>query len=655
MQEDDSPSPPARARPGPVWARHLRREVQFLLDLGSLTAAFALAYLLRFDFRLPADFAGRALVQLPLVVLIQFVTVFLLGTYNFVWRYIGLAEVKTFLRGAVYSAAPLLLLRFGLPDSFEVWRIPVSVILMDTALAFGGLLSLRVLRRSLYERYERIRRTSESSGERRVRVLLAGAGRAGQLAAREVLGRGDLNLDPVGFVDDDAQKLGSVIQGLKVLGDMEAIPRLAAERRIDRVVITIAGVDADTVRRILDLSERAGVRVQIIPGLYEILQGRVSISRFRDVDIQDLLGREPVRLDEEVVRRFLTGKCALVTGAGGSIGSELARQVARYHPGRLLLVERAEGALFNIHRELAESWPQLAISPLVADVGDPHRMRRIFGTYRPDVVFHAAAHKHVPMMEENTAEAVRNNVLATATLSRIAGENGSAAFVLISTDKAVHPASVMGASKRLAELVIQEQDRRFERTRFLGVRFGNVLGSAGSVVPIFREQIRRGGPVTVTHPEARRYFMTVSEAAQLVLEAGAIGGGGEILILDMGEPVRILDLARDMISLSGYKPYEEISIVFTGLRPGEKLHEQLQLDEERVDRTRHPKIFVGKLRSLDPAELDRCLDRFSELVQAGAEMEIRRLLAEVIPEAEVAIDGEVGEDPALGSSPGLVH
>jgi len=557
------------------------------------------------------------------------------GGYRFVWRYVGLPELQTFVRAALYSAVPLLFMRFALPDALRLWRIPIGVILMDTMFAFGGLLGLRILRRVLYEKYERQRRRSAAGDTRPKRVLLAGAGRAGVLAVREIQGRGDLDLLPLGFVDDDPRKEGSVIQGLEVLGPLADIPRLASELEIDRVVITIAEAGADAVRRIFGLCDRVGLRVQIIPGLYEILDGRVSISRFRDVQIEDLLGREPVRLDEDVVRRFVSGRCAMVTGAGGSIGAELARQLARFGPRRLLLVERAEGALFPIERELRELWPQLEIHPLIADVGDPHRMRSILEAHAPHVAFHAAAHKHVTMMEGNPTEAIRNNVLATESLGKLAGEHRLEAFVLISTDKAVEPTSIMGASKRAAELVIQDLDARFERTRFVAVRFGNVLGSTGSVVPIFRQQIRRGGPVTVTHPEARRYFMTISEAAQLVLEAGAIGRGGEIMILDMGEPIRILELAKDMITLSGYKPYEEIPIEFTGLRPGEKLFEQLELSGEGVDRTRHPKIFVGRLEAYPADRIERMLADFSDVVREGRSDTVRAVLQELIPEANL--------------------
>ncbi|MCP4202440.1 MAG: polysaccharide biosynthesis protein [bacterium] len=616
--------------------RYLRREVQYALDLTVLAVSFALAYLLRFDFEVPQEYVRPALIQLPLVVLVQFGAMIALGIYSFVWRYVGMSEVKTFLRAAFYSSLPLLLLRLGLPDSLDLLRVPRSIILTDVVLAYGGLLALRVLRRALFEQTERIRRETESEGRRRKPVLLVGAGRAGLMAVREIRGRGDAELELIGFADDAAEKQGSLIGGLKVLGTTHDIARLVEEYNVEQVVITMADVAAATIRRIVESCDRTGIPVRIIPSYYEILDGRVSIARFREVQIEDLLGRDPVRLDEARIGALLTGKSVLLTGSGGSIGSELALQIARFDPQRLILVERAEGALFEIDREVRELWPQLEVHAFVADTGDADRIRAIMDRTRPHAVFHAAAHKHVPLMEFQASEAIKNNVFSTQVLAEAAARSGVEVFVLISTDKAVKPSSIMGASKRLAELIVQDLDREYPNTRFLAVRFGNVLGSAGSVVPVFRRQIERGGPVTVTHPDARRYFMTPAEAAQLVLEAGAIGDGGAILILDMGESVRILDLARDMIALSGFKPDTEIPIVFTGLRPGEKLNEELELSGEAIDRTSHPKVFIGKLEAYPHAPLEQILESFRELVRRADDDAIRILLTELLPEAALS-------------------
>ena len=619
-----------------AWSVLLNRPTQFVLDLAVLATAFVLAYLLRFDFVLQDPQIHLIFAQLPLVLLVQFGGLFLAQVYSFVWRYVGLAEITAFLKAGVGSSLVLLALRLVLPESMQQWRVPISIILMTTVLGIGGVLTLRVIRRIVYERYEKDRRAKAgANGDgRKQAVLLVGAGQAGVLSAKEIMTRGDMNLEIRGFVDDDLSKQGSLIQGVRVIGTTRDLPRLVPELDIDHVVITIAQASRTDIRRIVAICESIPVRAQIIPGLYQILSGSVEISAIHDVEIEDLLGRDPVIMDEGLLQRFLAGKTVMVTGAGGSIGAELARQVARFGVGTLLLVERAEFALFDVDRELRGAWPELAIVPLVADVCDRELMRGLIERYKPSVVLHAAAHKHVPMMESNPTEAVKNNILATRTLGDVAGEAGVEAFIQISTDKAVRPTSVMGASKRVAELVVQDLNPRYA-TRFVSVRFGNVLGSAGSVIPLFREQILRGGPVTVTHPDMVRYFMTIPEAAQLVLEAGAMGEGGEIFVLDMGEPVRIFDMAKDMITLFGLKPFDDIDIVFTGMRPGEKLFEELNTEGENITKTRHPKIFIGTINTYDDRVVVAALKRFEGLAILGRERELRRYFNEFLPEARV--------------------
>lgn len=610
------------------------KPTQYALDFIVLASAFWLSYLLRFEFSIPQSQIRDALAQFPFVLVIQFATLSLAGVYSFVWRYVGMAEVRAFLIAAFLAFLPMLTFRLGLPENLQQLRLPLSVILFDTILAFGGVLGLRVVRRAWHEWSLKNGESSHPSSEATRKVLLIGAGRAGIIAAREIQSVGNSDLQIAGFVDDDASKRGTVIQGIRVLGTTDDLRELVRRHGIDHVVISMAKATRKDFRRILDICEAIPIKVRVIPGLYEILQGRVKVSRIRDLQIEDLLGREPVTLDVNDMEQFLVGKTVMVTGAGGSIGSELARQVARFKPANLLLVERAEWALFEIDRELSGNYSELCQMALVADVSDRVRMRSIFATYRPDVVLHAAAHKHVPMMEHNSTEAVKNNILATQSLGELAGEFGVDVFVLISTDKAVRPSSVMGASKRVAELVIQDLDRKYE-TRYVAVRFGNVIGSAGSVIPIFRKQILAGGPVTVTHPEMTRYFMTIPEAAQLVLQAGAMGEGGEIFILDMGEPVRILDLAKEAVTLSGLRPFEDIDIVFTGMRPGEKLFEELEITEEQMSKTRHPKIFIGKIAAYPEEQMHHATERLRMLSLGGKDREIRRYLSQFLPEARL--------------------
>jgi FlaA1/EpsC-like NDP-sugar epimerase len=624
----------------------LTRGLQFALDLAILVSAFSLAYLLRFEFAVPGKELRNAVQQLPYVVLVQASALALAGVYSFIWRYVGMGEVKAFVYAALWSGLTLAVLRFSIPDRLTGWRVPLSVILMGTVLAFGGVLGLRVLRRYLYELAQRRERGAQSVGQR-VPTLLIGAGRAGVLAVREIVNRGDMNLDVKGFVDDDPEKQGAVIHGIRILGTTEELPRLVRDHGIQQVVITIAQISRPQILHLIGLCRKIQVDVRIIPGLYEVLQGKVQVTRIRSVQIEDLLGREPVYLDEAELGQFLAAKRVMVTGAGGSIGSELARQIARFQPSKILLVERAEFALFDIDGELRRSRPEVQVVPLVADVCDESRMRSIFAEHAPQVIVHAAAHKHVPMMESNPGEAIKNNILATRLLGELAGEHGVEAFVLISTDKAVRPTSIMGATKRIAELAVQDLGGRYA-TRYVAVRFGNVIGSAGSVVPIFREQIRRGGPVTVTHPEMRRYFMTIPEAAQLVLQAGAMGQGGEIFILDMGPPVRILDLAEEMITLTGLRPYVDMEISFTGLRPGEKLFEELELTGEHISKTRHPKILIGRLNAYPPEEVERALRYLEELAREGDGTAVRKFLNSLLPEANRGVR-RFTRDPARPS------
>lgn len=616
-----------------IW--FLRRPVQFLADIAVLCGAFFVAYLPAVNVQLGELYLEIAIRQLPFVVLVQFSTLFLVGAYSILWRYVSIEDLKVFLKAALIAGGILFILRFALIfTDFTLWQVPVSVILIDTGIAFGGLLALRVVRRFLYEFGEKNKVYAPGRNRlKRKATLLVGAGRMGATLVKELSGRRDSELEIRGLVDDDPRKKGGSVSGYKVLGATKDLPRFVDELNIKEVVIAIDDASGREIRRIIDLCTTIPVKAQIVPSLNEIASGRVSVSRIRDVQIEDLLGREQVKLDDDNLHSFLSDRTIMVTGAGGSIGSELVRQIINYNPERILLVERAEFFLFQIGRELQELG-DVEFVPLIADVGDEARMREIFERYKPEVIFHAAAHKHVPLMEVNAVEAIKNNVLATLCLGDLAGRHNVRDFVLISTDKAVNPTSVMGASKRIAEIVVQGLNRKYD-TSYVAVRFGNVLGSAGSVVPIFREQIRRGEAITVTDKEMTRYFMTIPEASQLVLQAGALGEGGEIFILDMGEPVKIVTLAEDMIRLSGLTPYEDIDIVFTGVRKGEKLFEELEITGENLDKTNHPKIFIGKIAAYTNEDVDQIVESFRKAVVDSDQGRVRHLFNEFLPEATI--------------------
>lgn len=611
-----------------------------------MCAAFLISFFPSVNIQFESFYLENALAQVSFVIFVQISSLFLLGAYSIIWRYISISDLKVFVYAALVSGGILLALRFLLTYStFNLWQVPISVIAIDTVLGFGGLLGLRVLRRFLYEVGDRNRVFGVRRPIKKKRALLVGAGRTGATLAREISGRVDSELEIWGFVDDDPRNRGGSVSGFKVLGTTGDIGRFVEEARIEEVVITLDDAQGKEIRRILDICSELGVKTQIVPSLNELALGKISIRRIRNVQIEDLLGRETVTLDTDNLNDFLGDRVVMVTGAGGSIGAELVRQIINFGPRKILLIERAEFFLFEIARELSATEHQVEVVPLIADVSDEQRIRQIFEDYRPAVVFHAAAHKHVTLMERNAAEAVKNNAFATQTLGRLAGEFGASHFVLVSTDKAVNPTSVMGASKRLAEVAVQDLERQFQ-TRFIAVRFGNVLGSAGSVVPIFRDQIKNGGPVTVTDAKMTRYFMTIPEASQLVLQAAAIGAGGEIFVLDMGRPIKILELAEDMIRLSGFTPYDDIDIVFSGVRKGEKLFEELETSGENLVNTRHPKIYIGRISTYSSTEVEQLFALFRTAVAENDEQRIRSLFNQCLSEANVSALNE-SDSPSI--------
>ncbi len=612
--------------------RHLIWAAKMLLDLSLLGGAFLIACLIRFEGDLPPFVMDGLSFTLPLTAGVQFLCLAVLAPHHWSWRHLSLSEALR-VAGALGLAGIL----------FGVWRIfgtsarlpwfraediiPWGVIVFDLLVGCTVLLGVRVACRLFSERRKPWRRTSPP----RHATLLIGAGRAGAMVAREIAARPEVGLHPVGFLDDNADLWGLRVGGVPVIGPTRRLAEVARRHAARQALITIANASAADINRLSRLCRDCGLAVKIIPSLHEIINGRIDLTRIRNIAVEDLLHREPIPLDGNDLRTALSGRRVLVTGAGGSIGSELCRKVCGLGVESLALVERAENSLFDIHRRLLHDFPRVHVVPCLADIRDPLRMRQIFTDLAPDTVFHAAAHKHVPLMESNPNEAIKNNVLGTAALARLADECGVGQFVMISTDKAVKPSSIMGVSKRVAELFVQAFARR-SRTRFVTVRFGNVLGSNGSVVPLFREQIARGGPVTVTHPEMRRYFMTIPEACTLVLQAAIMGKGGEIFILDMGEPVKIVDLARQMISLSGLVPGEDVQIQFTGLRPGEKLSEELFSYCEDVGKTAHPRISVGRREPPEWTTISRQVEELGELAIAGEIERMYAKLREIVPD-----------------------
>lgn len=620
-------------------AKFTSRLTQILIDIGCLSVAYWVAYLIRFEGSLPLVMVKLALVTWPYVVAAEYFVLTLLEVPQFPWRYVSLREVSSIGIATLISTALLVLCRVVGAAYAPHWEyaqyaaIPFGVIAGNCVLSLSVIGGVRAIWRLVCERSSAAQRRLTGTAQKA--TILVGAGRAGVLVAKEIAGRPDLGIKPVAFLDDDLAKRGAIIHGIRVMGRVADLAEVAIRCSAKQVLITIADAPGESIRKIVDECEKAELPVKIVPGLYELLDDHVSLSRIREVSIEDLLGRKAVQLNADQVAQFLVGRTVLISGAGGSIGSELCRQVARFGARRIVLAERCEYALFTIQQELSSSFPDVECVARICDVSDRARVERVFQEFRPEVVFHAAAHKHVPMMEDNAGEAIKNNVFGTKTFADAAAAANVEAFVLISTDKAVNPTSIMGATKRAAEMYVQSLSQRAS-TRFVAVRFGNVLGSAGSVIPTFKAQIAAGGPVTVTHPEMKRYFMTIPEATQLVIQAAAMGTRGEIFVLDMGQPVRIVDLARELIRLSGFKPDVDIRIQFTGMRPGEKLFEELGFDEERMSRTKHPKVFVGKLTPVPLEQIEVGLVALRSVIDDTEPTRVRHALQQLIPEMQLS-------------------
>jgi FlaA1/EpsC-like NDP-sugar epimerase len=633
-----------RRPPSPI-SRH--RFWQVLVDGVLIAAAWWLAFRLRFDPEVPPYYQTLFERSLGMVIGVQLLVFVAFGFYNRWWRYVSTRDMWGAARGATVACViSSLVVYFANPVS-QV-RLPRSVAIADFLLLLAFVAGARMLARTLIER----------PGAREIvargkRVLLVGAGDAGNVILREMLRSSALGYTPIGIVDDDPRKRNVRLHGVRVLGTTSDLRRILREQRPDEVLIAIPSAPGRVRQAIVDIAREEQVVVKTLPGVHELISDADLAQRIRPVQVEDVLGRQPVELDLPSVARYLAGETVLVTGAGGSIGAELCRQIARLGAARMVLVDNSERALFEIERELVDERGFTACYPVLADVGNRTKLRRDFERYRPGVVFHAAAYKHVPLMEANPIESVRNNALATRVVADVAAEFGVERFVLVSTDKAANPKNLMGQSKALCEWIVEAHGHRADvPTRFVGVRFGNVLASSGSVIPIFRRQIERGGPVTVTHPDMTRYFMTIPEAVSLILQAGAIGGRGEIFVLDMGEPVRILELANNMIRLSGLEPIRDVAIDIIGVRPGEKLHEELWSEDEIVEPTEAQKILRVTRPQIDADWLDDELGALEQLVEAGDTQELVARMTTMMksPRREDAASAEGERDATRASS-----
>lgn len=560
-----------------------------VVDIILINLAIYGAYLLRFDAKVPEEVLTHYKNSFVIITAVKIAIFTYFGLYKSLWRYASIRDVIN-ITGAVVIANVSMMAFVFLTKEFVPRSIYIITCILDIGFIGGSRLMYRIIRKHVKDKNSLVR---VNLSKKKTRVLIFGAGDAGVNVLRELRNHAELNSIPVAFVDDDHNKVGTKINGVTVMGTRKELAEIVLKKGIDEIIIAMPSENRKNIRDIIEECNKTHCKLKILPGVYELINGNVSIKSLRDVNIEDLLGRDAVKTNIEGITGYLKDNTVLVTGGGGSIGSELCRQIAGFSPKQLLILDIYENNAYDLQNELINKYPDLDLKVLIASVRDKARLESIFNKYKPDVVFHAAAHKHVPLMEDNPTEAIKNNVFGTLNVVDCAHNYKVKKFVLISTDKAVNPTNIMGATKRAAEMIIQSYSR-YSKTVFTAVRFGNVLGSNGSVIPLFRKQIVSGGPVTVTHENITRYFMTIPEAVQLVIQAGSMSNGGEIYVLDMGEPVKIMDLAVDLIRLSGFEPYEDIDIKITGLRPGEKMYEELFMKEEELNKTSHERIFIGK-------------------------------------------------------------
>lgn len=597
------------------------RLVLIFFDLLIINFSVWLSFFIRFEGRIPISYKNQWLYFAVLINTLRIISFYFFGLYNSLWGYSSLPEMFQIIKAVTVSS----LLIVFVDRVILIPTIPLSIhfisLMINIFLIGGSRFAIRLR--------QEILSSIDNRKKKRRRVLVIGAGQAGALIIREMQQQPTPYL-PVAILDDNYRKLKHYLHGVPVVGEVAALADAVKEYDIDEILVAIPSASKERLREVVAIAQESGLPVRIIPGLLATSDERITLDKVREVQIEDLLGRKPVKLQLEEIAGYLKGERVLVTGAGGSIGSELCRQVARFEPECLLLLGRGENSIYEIDRELEESFPSVHKTPIIADIRDKERLAQIFREYRPTVVFHAAAHKHVLLMESVPDEAVKNNVFGTRNVAELSDRYGVKRFVMISTDKAVNPTSVMGATKRVAEMLIQLLARE-SKTKFCAVRFGNVLGSRGSVIPLFQHQIAKGGPVTVTDPEMVRFFMTIPEAVSLVIQAGAMGEYGEIFILDMGEPVRIIDLARDLIRLSGFEPEKDIEIQICGIRPGEKLYEEILTSEEGTNATRHERIFVSKPNDLNPEQFWKDLTYLEKWVSTADRFKVVEKLYQMIP------------------------
>lgn len=604
---------------------YIKRIFFVLYDICAIIAACLLSLLIRFEFEMDASnrfYFERLERILPILIVLTLFIFNIFRMYNSIWKYAGGRELfyiacASGIASALYPITVMVVIRETVPMPRSSYILyPIFLFLLVSAVRYVYRLIRALIRMRVNAQVQK-------------RVLIVGAGEAANALLKEINNSSHLEMDVVGLVDDDLSKKGSFLHGIKVMGDRNDIPRLVNRLEVEKILIAIPTLPEREMKEILDICKETGCVLERLPGMYQLANGEISVSKLKEVDVNDLLGREAISVDLTSILGYVSGKIVMVTGGGGSIGSELCRQIASHKPRKLIIVDIYENTTYDIQNELTKNFPELNLNVFIASVRNTKRINKIFDKYRPEIVYHAAAHKHVPLMENSPNEAVKNNVLGTLKVVQAADKYKTKRFVMISTDKAVNPTNIMGATKRICEMIIQTYNNR-SQTEFVAVRFGNVLGSNGSVIPLFKKQIMAGGPVTVTHPDIVRYFMTIPEAVSLVLQAGAYAKGGEIFVLDMGEPVKILDLAKNLILLSGHKPDEDIRIEFTGLRPGEKMYEEMLMKEEGMQDTHNKLIHIGKPIDLNEEKFLKQLEELKEYVVQEPD-DIREWVQRIVP------------------------